>query len=97
MDEIPIACALSGAEQQSRVTEWRQLKLQAITRELEDHEAQLGFAPEAAIAGSLADLAVREAACCPFFTFTLSIASGQVVLTVTGPDDAKEILAALVH
>ena len=42
-----------------------------------------------------AALAVRETACCSFFTFHLSISDGAVVLTVgTGPEHT-DVLAAL--
>lgn len=41
---------------------------------------------------SVVRLAQREAACCPFFTFTVDIGAERVVLAVHVPDDAIEVL-----
>jgi hypothetical protein len=54
----------------------------------------LELLPEADIA-SIAALAQREKACCPFFTFTIEISADDLTLVVEVPDDAIEVLNAL--
>jgi hypothetical protein len=41
-------------------------------------------------------LVVCEVECCAFFTFTISVDRDGLVLTIGAPDEAREILAALV-
>jgi hypothetical protein len=94
--KVPIACTLDSADQVVRADEWRRIKSQALNRELTDTGARLTFSADAATATAIADLVVREVDCCAFLSFTLSIATGQVVLTVSAPQDAQEILAAFV-
>jgi MerR family copper efflux transcriptional regulator len=96
VSRIPIACTLSAADQADRAEEWRQLKMEAITRELTRDGVVLEFEPEAAMASRLADLAMREVACCRFFTFTLCISAERLALAVAAPADAQEMLAAFV-
>jgi hypothetical protein len=50
--------------------------------------------PEADIA-SIAALAQREKACCPFFSFTIEISAERLSLVVEVPDDAIEVLDEL--
>lgn len=45
--------------------------------------------------GSVIDLAQRETACCPFFTFTVEITAERLVLVVEVPDDATGVLDQL--
>jgi hypothetical protein len=96
VSEMPIVCTLNAADQAVRFDEWRQLKQLASARELTDAGACLTFAPDAVVASSLVDLAAREVACCAFLTFTMTLGADRLVLAVSGPSDAKEILAALV-
>jgi hypothetical protein len=96
VSRVPIACTLSASDQVIRADEWRRLKLKAMTRELTDEGARLTFAPGTVTATEVADLVAREATCCPFFTFTLEITVQQLVLTIAAPDDAVEVVAAIV-
>lgn len=96
MSRVPIACTLSASDQVVRADEWRQLKLKAVKRELTADGARLTFAP-GTMAATVADLVAREATCCTFFTFTLEITAQQVVLAIAAPNDAKEVVVALVE
>ncbi len=56
---------------------------------------ELCLLPDADI-GAVIGLAQREAACCPFFSFTIEIGSDRLVLTVEVPTGAPEVLDQLV-
>ncbi len=56
---------------------------------------ELDLRPGADI-GAVISLAQREAACCPFFSFTIEIGSDRLVLTVEVPTGAPEVLDQLV-
>lgn len=96
MSRISIVCTLSAADRVVRADEWQQLKAKAIRRELTNEGARLTFTPATVTASAVADLVAREVTCCPFLSFTLSITAQDLVLTVAAPDDAREIVAALV-
>jgi hypothetical protein len=97
VSRVPIACTLSASDQVVRADEWHQLKLKSVTRELTTDGARLTFAHGTVAATEVADLVAREATCCPFFTFTLQITAQQLVLTIAAPNDATEVVAALVE
>jgi hypothetical protein len=96
VSRVPIACTLSASDQVVRADEWLQLKHKAITRELTDDGARWTFAPETVTAAEVADLVAREATCCQFFVFTLEVTAQHLVLTIAAPEDAGELVAALV-
>ena len=89
----PIACTLSGGDQDQRLGEWRQLLAQATARQPVPDGLQLTLPP--ALAGPAAELAAAEQRCCPFFRFTLVLAGGGLQLTVQAPPEAGPLLAAL--
>ena len=45
---------------------------------------------------AVVDLAQREVACCPFFTFAIAVKADGLVLVVEVPDDASELLDKLI-
>lgn len=47
------------------------------------------------VAGTAADLAARESACCSFFTFDLIITNGTLMLAVSTTAAHVDVLAAL--
>ena len=94
MNKIPIACTLTAPDQVDRGAEWRQMIARSVAREMTDDGARLTFRRDPALASELADLVAREVDCCAFFTFTLTVASDGIVLGVTAPDDAKELVTA---
>jgi hypothetical protein len=86
---------LTVVEQGDRAAEWVAVRNRATRRAMTDDGARLEFAPDAELAAALADLVVREVECCAFFTFTISVDRDGLVLTIGAPDEAREILAAL--
>jgi hypothetical protein len=82
---IPIACSLNESELRNRGEEWAAMLAEAISRTAIDDGARIGFRPDPTVAARLADLALREQHCCPFFSFTIEIAAGILALSVTAP------------
>jgi DNA-binding transcriptional MerR regulator len=93
--EVPVACTLNAADQRMRLAEWTELLALVEERQAVDGGVRLRFPPGPQLAGRLADLAAREHSCCAFFTFTLRPTSDALVLDVTAPADAAEVLANL--
>jgi MerR family copper efflux transcriptional regulator len=88
-----VACSLEGGQYEERVRRWRLL---------------LGDAPRtpargggitvrlpASHAAALADLAVAEQLCCPFFSFRLTFSGAYVELSAHAPDVAEPLVDAL--
>ena len=94
MTKIPIACTLETNELRTRVDEWADMLRRAASREMTDTGARITFARDAALAAELADLMAREVDCCGFFIFTLTVSHDEVVLGVSAPEDAKELVTA---
>jgi hypothetical protein len=94
---VPDACTLPTAERPLRLAEFDELfatAVQAVDR-LDETRLRLGLMAEAGVAARVADLVVRETACCSFFTFTLSATGGTLTLEVTVPPSHIEVLDAL--
>ena len=89
----PIACTLSGSDQDQRVGEWQKLLAHGTAREPVPDGVRVTLPAE--LAGPAAELAAAEQRCCPFFRFTLVFEGGDIHLTVQAPADAAELLAAL--
>jgi len=88
----PIACTLSGSDQQTRVQEWTHL-LGAVTgRENVDGGIRLVLPADPDLIAQAARLAALEQQCCRFFGFTFDLTTDTAVLTVRAPADARDIL-----
>jgi hypothetical protein len=91
--ESPIACKLTGEEQQKRREELsRELFSGRVSaRELEDGY-EFVFPGEAEWAEKLVSFVVYERECCPFFSFEVLFepGGGPISLRVRGPEGAKE-------
>jgi hypothetical protein len=94
--KIPIACTLAADEQVDRGGEWARMLTRATARTLIDARAELTFPRDPALASELADLVAREVDCCGFFTFTLTVSRDEIVLGVTAPDEAKDLVTAFI-
>jgi hypothetical protein len=93
----PEACTLPTADQPLRVAEFDELFANVVTRV--DRPAAtrllLGLPTDPAVAARTADLAVRENACCSFFTFTLTMSEAGLALEVVVPEGHTDVLDAL--
>jgi hypothetical protein len=93
----PISCSLGPDDARSQLGEWQDVLLRDVdgSRRVSPNRLELDILPDSDI-GSLIRLAQREAACCPFFTFTVGIGAERLVLVVEVPDNAVEMLDQLV-
>jgi DNA-binding transcriptional MerR regulator len=91
----PVVCTLQAADQPERLAEWAAVLAQARSREDIPGGLRLRFAPEPELAGHLTDLATREQACCAFFSFSISPTTDGLLLDVTAPAQAVDVLAGL--
>ncbi len=94
--ELPIACTLSEAEMRER----RQTILDVVRgAALKVTELSLGYAyrfqPTSEVLAHLSWLVDLERQCCPFLTFRIVVEAGNqpICLEVTGPTEAKEVIA----
>jgi len=98
MNDLPIACELTGAELQQR----RETMLEETRRAVTRVEAvKQGFAYYFSSDGDrlkeLANLIDLERRCCPFLRFSLTVEAGggQLILEITGPEGTQEFLRDL--
>ncbi|MEU0398217.1 hypothetical protein ABZ208_36785 [Streptomyces sp. NPDC006208] len=92
-----IVCTLAGGTEamRQRITEWQAVIRSATGREAADGGVSVLFDHDRGVAVELARLAAAEFACCSFITFTLTIAPSGMRLTVTAPDEAREVVTAV--
>jgi DNA-binding transcriptional MerR regulator len=92
---VPIACTLSPAEAVDRATVWADLLAQVTDRQatVDGVRLRLPAGPDAA--AHAAELAVREAECCAFFSFAVTVDSTGAWLDVAAPPEGRTVLDAL--
>ena len=93
--ELPIACKLTGEEQQKRREELSRELFSGRegTRELDDGY-EFVFARGAEWAQKLVSFVVSERECCPFFSFEILFEpeGGPISLRVRGPEGSKRFV-----
>ncbi len=96
---VPAGCTLPTLDQPMRQEQFDDLfqtAVRSVDRVGTGH-ARLDLVPEPAVASRAADLAMREAGCCSFFTFTLSVSGEQLGLDIVVPPDRQAVLDALLR
>lgn len=86
----PLVCDMTTAPDtpQERMAEYGRLFEHALTgRERTNDAAILRFTARAGVEAWVRDLANREAACCPFFDYTVTEHDGQVSYKIAGDND----------
>jgi hypothetical protein len=95
-DDAPIACTLTPGEYLSRTRDLSGLAKRALLRrEPIDGGERLTFADSPAVERELSAAVAAEASCCAFLTMRLDRRDAGLVLDVTGPADARPIIAEL--
>lgn len=87
--DAPIACDMSAAPDtpEQRLAEYARLFAHAFTgRDHTTTTITFRFADRHGLADWVCDLAAREAACCPFFSFDIVLDDATIVWTVSGAD-----------
>jgi hypothetical protein len=96
-DWAPSDCSLPTAERPLRAAEFGELfrgSVLAADRP-ESTRLRLTLRPGARLAGSAAELAAAETACCSFFTFTLTVANDSLLMDISVPAARTAVLDAL--
>jgi hypothetical protein len=93
MTRVPIACSLTEALAGDRVREWQAFVADHVDSASRDAaEVRLRLRPGKQTLVTAIDLAAREKACCPFFSFALDIEADGSWLRITVPEDASAVL-----
>jgi MerR family copper efflux transcriptional regulator len=93
-DSQPIACTLDGAAMSSRLEDWQSLLARVTSSTAIAEGVRLTFEAGVPI-GDIAELARAEQACCPFFSFAVTVDERGTALEVTAPDEARSIVDGL--
>lgn len=94
--DLPIVCTLSDAElRERRRTVLDAARAEAVETVPLPNGYSFKFAPKPDILMKLAHLVALEHQCCRFLTFKIVVEAGDsmVVLEVTGPPQARELIA----
>ncbi len=95
MDQ-PIACTLRPTQYTDRTAQLRALADGALrSREPLAEGERLTFAPGAETETRLRDAVAAEASCCSFLRMDLRSQGDALVLDITGPAEARPIIAEL--
>lgn len=93
----PSSCTLPTEDQPLRVVEFDSFfSHDAVSLSwVSPNQLRIDVRADPAAASRAASLAVREAGCCSFFTFALTISAGAVDLVVSTAETHATVLAAL--
>jgi hypothetical protein len=97
---LPVVCELTpDAVKARRAGLLPGLVARADGREETQDGCRLTFAPSGEILRAIADTVDAERQCCRWLRFELMVPpdGGPIVLTLSGPDGAREFLAALIE
>jgi mercuric ion transport protein len=98
MDHSPektdgVACVLGGRAYRTRVARIHALMDQTlIARESLEVSVRMRFCRDAGVEADLEELVALERKCCAFLVFALQKRSGEMVLTISGPEGASALL-----
>jgi hypothetical protein len=94
--DTPIACDMTDATDtlEQRMAEWRRLIAATYTGRERTGPTGIRLRFRASAEAWVRDLAAREKACCPFFTFVVTTTDGEVRWDISVPEDetARTIL-----
>jgi hypothetical protein len=93
--DTPIACSLDAGEAVDRTAVWSEILSHVVTREPTDSGVRLQLPSDPALVAQVADLIVREADCCAFFAFAITVDHDAVWLEVAAPPDGLAVVERL--
>src|ERR671938_1062526 len=92
----PVACSLSAAEGAERAARWRAvLDTHLLSRTATTFGQRLAFPSDPEVSGELDALVAAERECCPFLELAVERFDDAVILDVSGPPDASEIVETM--
>jgi hypothetical protein len=91
---IPIACSLTQPAARAQLDEWQELLDAAVVRRhrISGGRLELELDPTFRGLDDLVQLARREAACCTFFDFSLTIGAELLTFVIEVPPEAEGVL-----
>lgn len=89
-DDVPIACTLGGADYAERLR-WIDALNRDGLRGYERREGAVELRYDAAVRDRVRELVRRESECCAFLAFALDESAGDVRLTITAPERARDM------
>jgi hypothetical protein len=91
-----LACSLSASEGAERAARWRDLiETHLLSRTATTFGQRLAFRSDAAVAAELDALVAAERDCCPFLRLGVERFDDAVILDVSGPPEAAEIVETM--
>src|SRR5690606_26553250 len=90
----PIACTLAPDRMDERIAAWQAVTATAEAREAIDRGVRTRLPRDTDLV-TLAQLIADEQACCPFFTFSLTVTADAVYPDALAPDDARPLVDAI--
>lgn len=94
---IPIVCTLNDAEFRERErTVLKKIKVSMLSISETDNGYAFRFPSDDEALAMLNEFIVLERRCCPFLDFTMTVPGGEanIELELSGPEGAKEFIAA---
>jgi hypothetical protein len=93
----PLVCSLTEQAARGQLDEWRRLASDPAVEVTRASPTRLAFHVNDGLdrVEAVVGLAQREKACCPFFDFSLDIATDSVTLVVSVPDEGAPLLDEL--
>ena len=83
---VPVACSLGPAALAAQAQRWERLAAQAMTGRASTPDGlRISFRPGPGAEDELRALAAVETECCPWATWTVQAADGELVLDVRSP------------
>lgn len=90
MSAPPIACLLTGQDFKARLAWIADLNRRSL-KEIRRHELQLTLTYDTQALADVEEMVAREQACCPFLSFAIRPDVSGVHLSITAPEEAREI------
>jgi hypothetical protein len=93
--DTPIACTLDATEAGDRTTQWARVLAHVTDRVPTETGVRLRLPSDPSVVAQVADLTVREADCCAFFAFAITVEHEGVWLEVAAPPDGLAVVEQL--
>lgn len=88
----PIACSLGASDLRQRLNEIAEVGADSlIERDTKGERHLLSFRPDPETRRRLEAIVAAEANCCSFLDLSLEEQSGQIVLSVSAPEDGQPV------